>query len=204
MYSTTGDLYLFDRALDTDTLLKSATRQQYFVDGPGNRYGWFWTKRLGHRLMAAKGHSPGFTAELDRYPDDDVTIILLSNSYETAVQDPIAEGVAAIVFGQQPPSSPPFLPLATSASLLASCEGEYQFGPDYFQPNAKFTLTAKPGFLLFQVGDHHAPMVPVSPTEFVERVYFGHVVLTKDGDGNVTGLTVRYGSHTYAARRLVK
>ena len=56
--------------------------------------------RVGHRLMAAKGHSPGFTAELDRYPDYDVTIILLGNSYGIASQDPIREGVAAIVFGQ--------------------------------------------------------------------------------------------------------
>jgi D-alanyl-D-alanine carboxypeptidase len=203
IYSTAEDLYRFDRALNTGTLLKSATRQKYFVDGPGNRYGWYWMKRLGHRLMAAKGHSPGFTAELDRYPDDDVTIILLSNSYGTAGQDPIAEGVAAIVFGQQPPSSPPFRPLATPPSVLASYAGEYQFGPDYFEPNAKFTLTAKPGFLLLQVGDHHAPLVPVSPTELLERIYFGHGVLLKDADGNVTGLTVRYGNHTFAARRLV-
>lgn len=68
LYSTADDLDRFDRALNTDTLLKSATRQKYFVDGTGNRYGWYMLKRMGHRLMAAKGHSPGFTAELDRIP----------------------------------------------------------------------------------------------------------------------------------------
>jgi CubicO group peptidase (beta-lactamase class C family) len=203
IYSTAEDLYRFDRALNTDALLKSATRQRYFVDGPGNRYGWYMTKRLGHRLMAGKGHSPGFTAELDRYIEDDVTIILLSNSYGTAAQDPIAEGMAAIVFGQQLPSPPPFRALATPPSVLASYAGDYQFGPDYFEPNAKFTLTAKPGFLLMQVGDHHAPLVPVSPTELLERIYFGHVVLNKDADGTVTGLTIRYANHSYTARRLV-
>lgn len=202
LYSTAEDLYRFDRALNTDALLKGATRQKYFVDGPGNWYGWYWMKRLGHRLMAAKGHSPGFTAELDRYLDDDVTIILLSNSYGTAGQGPIAEGVAAIVFGQQPPSYPPIRPLATPPSVLASYAGEYQFGPDYFTPNAKVTLTANPGFLLFQEGDYHTPLVPVSPTELLERIHFGRVVFLKDANGNVTGFTVRYGNQTFAARRL--
>jgi len=60
-------------------------------------------------------------------------------------------------------------------------------------------LTAKPGFLLLQVCGHRAPLVPVSPTELLERIYFGHVVLLKDADGDVTGLTVRCGNHTFSA-----
>jgi CubicO group peptidase (beta-lactamase class C family) len=202
IYSTAEDLYRFDRALNSDTLLPSATRQKYFVAGEGNRYGWYWFERLGHRLMAAKGHGPGFTAELDRYPDDDVTIILLCNSYGTASQSPIAAGVAAIVFGQEPPSYVPVRPLATSPAVLASYAGEYQFGPDYFEPDAKITLTAKPGFILLEDDDYYTSLVPVSPTELLERIYFGHVVLSKDTDGNVTGFTVRYGEDTFAARRL--
>ena len=203
LYSTVDDLYRFGRALNTDTLLKSATRQKYYVDGPGNRYGWYIQKRLGHRLMAAKGHSPGFTAELDRYTDDDVTIILLSNSYGTASQDPIAAGLAAIVFGEETPQPPPMQPVAVSPSVLETYAGEYQFGPDYFTPNAKITLTAKPGFLLMQLGEYHAPLVPVSQTDFLERIYFGRVAIAKDAKGDVSGVTFRYGDKTYSARRLV-
>ena len=202
LYSTVDDLYRFERTLNTDTLLKSATRQKYFVDGTGNRYGWYMQKRMGHRVMAAKGHSPGFTAELDRYPDDDVAIILLSNSYGTASQDPIAEGLAAIVFGQQSPPSTPVQPVAVPQSALASYAGQYQFGPDYFAPNAKFTLTAMPGFLVMQVRDHRAPLVPVSQTDFLERIYFGRVTTSKDEAGNVSEMTFRYGDKTFRARRL--
>ena len=151
--------------------------------------------------MAAKGHSPGFTAELDRYPADDVTIILLGNSYGTASQDPIAEALAAIVFGQQTPPSMSLYPISVPQSVLASYTGQYQFGPDYFVPNAKFTLTAKPGFLLMQVGEHHAPLVPVSQSDFLERIYFGRVAISKDAEGNVSGLAFRYGDKTFTARR---
>jgi CubicO group peptidase (beta-lactamase class C family) len=202
LYSTVDDLYRFDRALNTETLLESATRQKYFVEGDGNRYGWYMFKRLGHRLMAAKGHSPGFTAELDRFPDDDVTIILLSNSYETAAQNPLAEALAAIVFGQKAPQTPALGAFAIPETLLASYAGQYQYGPDFFNPNAKFTLTAKAGFLLMEIGDGRAPLVPLSETEFLERKFFGQVVMSKDPAGKVTGLTCRYGDKSFSAHRL--
>jgi CubicO group peptidase (beta-lactamase class C family) len=202
LYSTVDDLYRFDRALNTDTLVKKATSQKYFVEGEDNYYGWYIFKRVGHNLMAAKGRGPGFTAELDRYPDDDVTIILLTNSYSTVSQGPIAPGIAAIVFGQQPAQSAPVYAAKFPQSLLESYAGTYQYGPDYFDANAKFTLTAKPGFLLMQIGEQHMPLVPLSQTDFVERKFFGRIVMSTDAGGKVSGLTSRYGDKTFTARRL--
>ncbi|HTC55295.1 MAG TPA: serine hydrolase domain-containing protein [Candidatus Sulfotelmatobacter sp.] len=201
LYSTVDDLYRFDRTLNTDALLKSATRQKYFVEGSGNRYGWYIGKRIGHRVMSGKGRSPGFGAELDRFPDDDVTIILLSNSYSTVSQDPIAAGLGAIVFGQQP-SPPTMHATAMPQPTLASCAGTYQYGPEYFAPNAKFTLTAEPGYLLLELGDLRTPVVPVAENDFLERNFFGHVVMSKDAGGAVNGLTTRYGQKEFTARRL--
>ena len=202
LYSTVDDLYRFDRALNTDSLVKSATRQKYFIEGEDNYYGWYIFKRVGRRLMAAKGRGPGFTAELDRYPDDDVTIILLTNSNSTVSQGPIAPGIAAIVFGQQPPQSAPVYAAKFPQSLLESYAGHYQYGPDYFDANAKFTLTAKPGFVLMEVGEQHVPLVPLSQTDFLERKFFGRVVMSTDAEGKVSGLTCRYGDKTFTARRL--
>ena len=203
LYSTVDDLYRFDRALNKDALLKRTTQQKYFVEGDDNVYGWYtWNSRLGHRLLAAKGHGPGFTAELDRFPDDDVTIIVLSNSYGTASQHPITDALAAIVFGQQLPPNTPQRAVTIPAALLASYAGQYQYGPDYFDPNAKFTLTAKDGFLLLRIGDHNAALVPVSETAFLERTFFGHIEMTKDAAGKVTGLTCRYGDKNFTAHRL--
>ena len=209
LYSTVDDLLRFDRALNTDTLLKSATRQKYFVEregpfGEGNLYGWYMWKRLGHRLMAGKGHGAGFTAELDRYPDDDVTVVLLTNSHSEVIDDPIiAPNLEAIIFGEQVPPVGPIRSVAIPESLLASYAGQYQYGPDYrFNPNAKFTLTAKSGFLFMQIGGQHMPLVPLSRTDFLERLHFGRVAMTTDAEGKVSGLTIRYGSKTYAVRRL--
>jgi CubicO group peptidase (beta-lactamase class C family) len=201
LYSTIDDLSRFDRALNTEAVLKALTRQRYFVEGDGNRYGWYVRHRLGHRVMIAKGRSPGFAAELDRFLDDDLTIILLSNSYSSVTQDPIAEALSAIVFGQRPPI-PNMHAVMIPQSILESYAGQYQYGADYFTPDAKFTLVAERGYLLLQLEDNRTPLVPIGPTEFLERKFFGHVVMQKDDSGRVIGLKTRYGEKDFWAHKL--
>jgi CubicO group peptidase (beta-lactamase class C family) len=200
LYSTVDDLYRFDRALNRNSLLAAATYENYFVEGLGNRYGWFIRKRSGHRSMSSNGRSPGFTAELDRFPDDDVTIIVLSNSYATVSQDPIAESIAAIVFGQTP-SVPEMRATPIPQSILESDAGDYQYGPEYFVPNAKFTLSAEPGYLLLQLGNSRMPLVPLSPTDFLERNFFAHFLISAK-HGKVERLTYRYSGKEFPAHRL--
>jgi CubicO group peptidase (beta-lactamase class C family) len=202
LYSTLDDLYRFVRAFSADVVLQAATRQKYYVEGRGNRYGWFVRKRLGRRVMSSNGRSPGFTAALDHYPDDDVTIIVLSNSYATVSQDPVIEAIAAIVFGQQPPPPPEMRAAAIPQSTLAAYAGQYQYGPEYFVPNAKFAVTDEPGYLLLQLGDLRTPLVPLSANDFLERTFFGRVVISKDVAGNVDGLTYLYAGKNFSAHRL--
>ena len=201
LYSTLDDLYRFDRALNTEAVLKASTRDKYFVEAEDNSYGWYIYKRVGHRMIAGKGRGDGCAAELDRFPDDDVTIILLSNSSSGVPLDPIAGALAAIVFGQQP-TPPAIRAAAIPQSTLASYAGVYQYGADSFDANAKFTLTAGPGYLLLELGDMRTPLVPLSGDDFLERKYFGHVTMSRDAAGTVNGLTTRYGEKEFAARRL--
>jgi CubicO group peptidase (beta-lactamase class C family) len=200
LYSTVDDLYRFDRALNTDVLLKATTRQKYFAEGKGNRFGWFQRKRSGHRVMSSNGRSPGFTALLDRYPDDDVTVIVLSNSYATVSQDPIGPALAAIVFGEQPEKPPVFTAFKISQASLVSYVGQYQFGPDYFVPNGKASLTVDDGALLLELGSFRTPLVAISATEFLERNFLGRVVFKVDARGNVEGLTYSYSGKDFVAR----
>jgi CubicO group peptidase (beta-lactamase class C family) len=202
LYSTVDDLYQFDRALNTDTLLKAATRQRYFVEGRGNRFGWFNRKRGARRVMSSNGRSPGFTAQLDRFPDDDVTVIVLSNSYATVSQDPIAAGLAAIVFGEQPEKPPVLRAAVIPPSTLVSYVGHYQYGPDYFIPNAKFTLVVDSSSLRLQLGSFRTPLVPLSATEFLERNFLGKVVFSLGAGGKVDGMTYRYAGKDFVAHRV--
>lgn len=202
LYSTLDDLLRFDRALNSETLLKKTTRERYFVEGKGNRFGWFQRKRGAHRVMSSNGRSPGFTAQLDRFPEEDVTVIVLSNSYATESQDPIAPALGAIAFGEEPEKPPQLRPVTVSQSVLTSYSGEYQYGPDYFVPNGKVTITAQAGWLQMQLGSFRTPLVPLSESEFLDRNFLAHVIFSRDEKGNVSGLTYVYAGKEFAGQRV--
>ena len=64
-------------------------------------YGWIISYRKGHWLFEHNGAKPGFLAQLVRYPDDQVTIIVLKNLrlYTRDLQViQVSRGVADIVF----------------------------------------------------------------------------------------------------------
>ena len=202
LYSTADDLLRFDRALNSGKILSESTRKKYYVEGDENTYGWYFRNLAGHPAMSGKGHGPGFAAELDDFPDDGVTIIFLSNSTSSVTQDPMPAAIAAIVFGKEPPE-PPALSLAPLPQKeLASYAGEYQYGPEYFDANAKFSLRPQSGSLVLEIGDIQSPLVSTGHDEFIERRFFGSIKITRDSQGKITGLVTRYGARNFVAKRL--
>lgn len=202
LYSTAGDLLRFNRALHSGKILSDATRKKYYVEGEDNTYGWYFRTLAGHRVMSGKGRGWGFAAEMDYFPEEGVTVILLSNSQSTVTQDPIPAALAAIVFGKEPPK-PPVLSLAPLPQAdLAAYAGEYQYGPDFFSPNQKFTLRPQSGSLVMQRGDAESPLVSTGRDEFIERRFFGAIKIIRDAQGKVTGLVTRYGSRNFTANKI--
>jgi CubicO group peptidase (beta-lactamase class C family) len=86
VYSTVGDLYLFDRALREGRLLKQATMDSAYV--PRNPmlhghfsygYGWRIFESPGRQVIYHTGWWHGFRHIFLRDIKDDITIVLLSN-----------------------------------------------------------------------------------------------------------------------------
>ncbi len=87
--STVEDLYKWDQALYTDRLLRAETLEQAFTPGKlndgmdtGYGSGWLVKNSPGLRRIAHGGSWVGFRSLLVRYPDQRLTIILLSNFAE--------------------------------------------------------------------------------------------------------------------------
>jgi CubicO group peptidase (beta-lactamase class C family) len=106
MYSTVGDLFVFDQALTNGQLLNLENQELMYspilaADGSGSDYGLGWQLRKGngHRRVGHSGGINGFRVFLGRYLDDDVTIILLTN-IQTEDIDPIIDGLEQIVFDE--------------------------------------------------------------------------------------------------------
>lgn len=109
LYSTVEDLYIWDRALYTEELVSKRSveimsRAYYeatFKDITANYgYGFFVDELFGHRHIFHTGTNVGFRAQISRFPDDDATIILLSNIYTPQIVQ-ISRGLAAILFGEE-------------------------------------------------------------------------------------------------------
>jgi len=100
--STTHDLARWDAALDGTSLLSGGSRDLMFTPGQldsGERIpyglGWFITPFRGHtEIEHGGGFRTGFSTVIARYPDDRLTVIVLTN-LQGAHAYSIARGVAA-------------------------------------------------------------------------------------------------------------
>jgi CubicO group peptidase (beta-lactamase class C family) len=99
LYSTVEDMYRWDQALSSDVLLPAALRSEMFT--PFLRdYAFGWrVDRPGDRLrISHPGLIDGFATYIARYPDDHVTVIVLSN-LDSADAAGIGDYLASLVFG---------------------------------------------------------------------------------------------------------
>ena len=100
--STVVDLAKWDTVLYTNSLLSSMmqdrmSRPVTLKDGSTYPYGFGWAvdEWKGHRRIHHSGGIPGFRSDLERFVDDKLTVIVMTN---TTPADPekIALGIAAL------------------------------------------------------------------------------------------------------------
>ncbi len=109
LVSTTLDLARWDAALGSESLLPDAAWEMMWTpatltDGTKTGYGFGWAMGdyQGHPFVGHSGGIPGFMTHAERFPQDDLAVIVLTN---VAPSDPaqIARGVAGhYVPGLQP------------------------------------------------------------------------------------------------------
>jgi CubicO group peptidase (beta-lactamase class C family) len=92
LYFTILDLRKWDAALYTEKLLKRSSLDLMWTpvrlkDGQQNEgnygFGWFIDHRAGHRCIHHDGSWQGFETAIDRYVDDQLTVIALANLAES-------------------------------------------------------------------------------------------------------------------------
>lgn len=103
LYSTVGDLYLWDQALNDNQILNADSLKSMFTTwvgmGQGYSYGYGW--EIGHLagrpVQTHAGNIFGFGSFMARFPEDDATIIILGNGLQLSPRM-IAEELANILF----------------------------------------------------------------------------------------------------------
>ncbi len=106
LYSTVEDLLLWDQALYTEKLVSRKSLDSMFTPVKGiYGYGWFIGERASHKYVEHGGGIAGFLTYLARYPEEKLTVIVLSN-FERANPEEISRELATRWFGDKAETSP--------------------------------------------------------------------------------------------------
>ncbi|HWX21615.1 MAG TPA: serine hydrolase domain-containing protein [Candidatus Binatia bacterium] len=102
--STVGDLAKWDAALDGEAILNAKTKDQMWApvslnNGKPTKYGfgWFIDTLDGHKNIGHSGSTSGFSATIQRFPDDKLAIIILTNTDEQ-IATTLAKKIATMWF----------------------------------------------------------------------------------------------------------
>lgn len=115
IYSSVDDLEKWDRALREHTLLSAAEMEPALTpvwptsapakspDGPSVSYGfgWFLDPYRGHKRMWHDGETIGFRTTIQRFPGDQLTVIVLANRVDVNPEE-LALKVADLYLGSRP------------------------------------------------------------------------------------------------------
>ncbi len=189
LYSTTEDLYLWDRALYSDELLSKRSRENMFTEFKDNYgFGWGVVNVFNHKMIAHSGDIEGFTSNVSRFTDDDISIIILSN-FEHAPINRINRDLIAIVFDEKYAIPEIRKTIKLSDHILQSYVGEYEL-----QPGFVFNVSFRDSRLFCQpTGQPKLELAPISESEFVLKEVDAKISFLKTNNQEIEKLILHQG-----------
>jgi CubicO group peptidase (beta-lactamase class C family) len=198
LYSTAGDLLKWEAALFGGRVINQASLKMMttpFRNGYG--LGLFVAVRDGHRVVSHTGDIDGFGAMLAYYPDDTLTVIVLSNLFGGAY-GLVAKDLAKSAFGL-----PFILPserktAVVPAATLAEYAGNYQL-----TLTIRNVISLVDGHLMSRIGNQaELEMVPESRTMFFFKSGEAEIEFVRDpATGKVTRLIVHQDGASFKGVR---
>lgn len=147
--TTTGDLFLWFKALLGNAVLSAAEREKYEqpyvretgAEYPRYAYGWSFSKAPnGHRKLAHVGGNGSFQSDFRRYPEDGAMIAITSNTDDFS-SIAIANHLEGWLFGQ--PFAEPLALVPAKEEDLRRCAGTYELPAEGKGPAERLTVTAE-------------------------------------------------------------
>ena len=198
LYSTTGDLLIWDQALYTEKLVSQKSLDEIFTPSKWNYgYGWGIGNKFGHKAISHGGGIYGFSTDIARYPDDHVTVVVLSN-IQAAPAGVVSGNLAAIVFGAPYEIPKERKEIAVDVKVLEKYVGEYKIGT-----NIIIAVTLEKGKMMAQLGGQTKfVLLPETETQFFSRDVNLTITFNKDSKGEVTGFNLRQGGSDNPAQKI--
>jgi len=184
LYSTTEDLLRWEQGLMGGKLLSPASLQKMTTPFK-NIYalGVGVSTMNGHKVISHSGSVDGFYTELEYYPEDKLTVVVLANLMEQAPEG-IARKLAAVAHGENVPLPTATKEITVSPAVLESYVGTYELKPSF-----NLVVTFEDGQLMMQAtGQLKVPIFAESETKFFLKVVDAQVEFFKNEKSEVTYL----------------
>jgi CubicO group peptidase (beta-lactamase class C family) len=176
LYSTTGDLYAWARAVTSGKFL-----HLHKVDHP---FGWGEREtKSKHRYIEQSGRDPGFSSHLTVFPNDHLIVIVLANLEDAAV-NPIADDLAAIALGEDPSAPVARTLLTTPLANAEEYAGTYEVNPTFLLD----VKTDGPALYLRGTGGDYLPLERTAKDSFFYRQLYVKVLFRRDKSGKIETL----------------
>jgi CubicO group peptidase (beta-lactamase class C family) len=187
IYSTSGDMYKWARAIATRQILSDASWKLAFSRQAGDSgYGFFLGQFSGKRFIKHSGGYPGFMSEFVYYPKEDLTIILLNNygNYDNSIW-PLVMGCSSVVFNK-----PYDLWVARKQVQLE--EGVLkQFTGSYGSKKSKVTIFLKEGILISRLSNgYELPLLAEDENNYFYLNFNTQFRFLKDSSGKVAKVII--------------
>lgn len=192
IYSTAEDLYHWMDALLNGRFLNDESRGLMIDPPDGDPLGVVHRRMLNRPIYSKEGWSNfGFSASFTHFPEDSLTIILLSNIEIITLKNELSERIAALVLEGEVESAGSE-PVTPDPSLMQEMAGTYQFGEDFYNPGGKMIVVFRDGrlFEYQQNSGRFIGLIPVSKTEFIHRSSWGRVVFEQNEDAEILALRI--------------
>jgi CubicO group peptidase (beta-lactamase class C family) len=180
-YTTVSDACKWLQEVLHGNLLSASSRDAFLNASQG--YGWErpQSARLGETIWLSAGRSPGFSSFMMYLPNEDITIVALTN-IENAANPSIVQNAAALLLGK---SYQAFAYQYVAPAVAGYPAGDFVFGTDFYRPSATLRLVSDAdGVTLDWPGGPEAPLLPLGKDHFIDRYYWIDVSVVRDKDGN--------------------
>jgi uncharacterized protein (TIGR03435 family) len=205
LYFNVLDLAKWDEALYGTSLLKQSSLDRIWTvfplnDGSPNpaNYGFAWEISTvnGHKLIEHGGAWQGFTCDIRRYVDDNLTVVVLSN-LAGARPGVIGEKIAGLVNpALAPPPPKQHKEVAVDPKLFDGYVGKYQLAPGFI-----LTITRAGDNIFSQAtGQSIVQIFPEGDRDFFLKVVDAQITFVTDAQGRATELILHQGGDHHAKR----
>ena len=197
LYSTTEDLLRWEQALFGGKVLSSASLQKMttpFKEDYACGLGVHTVN--GRKVVEHGGGIEGFNTMLAYYPEDKLTVVVLSNINGQAPQG-IESKLAALAHGEKVVLASERKEVAVDPKLLDGYVGNYELAPKFI-----LTVTREGDKLITQAtGQPKVPIFAESEREFFAKVVDAQITFVVDAQGRATELILHQGGRDMHAKR---